>query len=556
MFFSGLTLALSSGLRGVSTSGSGMPFTESQGSDAPVIKKVSKAILNNELVRGAGRALGALGLVAAATIFGVGVLGRGDITNVTLLYLFEIAAVSVWMGYRPSLVAAVGSALALDYLFLPPYGTLIIGSGREILTFGGMFATAVFISSLNERLRKQARAARQSERRMEALYGLARELVDAASADELCRRSVSQVELVGSLTACILIRRGDGFARAIRSGGQVAVETEDVGAANWAAAHLEAAGLGTRNCPSAMACYIPLIAARGCIGVLSLRARDQAGGAQPRASSLIVSMARQIAMALERALLSEEKQAAQIEAETERIRSAVLSSVSHDLRAPLAVIASASSTLVEHGDRLLEPARTEMSRIINDEARRLNELLKSLLDVTRLQSGGLKVTHEWESLEEVVGSTLRRVDERNKDRHLRANVPSDLPLLRLDAILIEQVLLNLVDNAFKHALSEQAVEIEVAIRDGEAIVSVIDHGKGVAADEVTKIFDKFYRSEDAAGGGLGLGLTIARGIVEAHGGRIWAEHTSGGGLTVHFTLPLSPAPPRLAGFEAAERASL
>lgn len=517
-----------------------------------MIQRLTKAILSNELVRGAGRALASLVLVSLVTVFGLGVLGRTDVTNVTLLYLFEIATVSLWLGYQPSLLAAVGSALALDYWFLPPYGTLIIGSGREILTFAGMFATAVFISTLNERLRRQARAARQSERRMESLYGLARELVDATSVDELCRRAIDQIELVGNLTATVLIRQGDTFSRAVRSGGMVAVETEDLGAASWAAAHLEPAGLGTRNCPRATACYVPLIAARGCIGVLSLRARDEDAGAQPRASSLMISMARQLALALERALLSEEKQAAQIEAETERIRSAVLSSVSHDLRAPLAVIASASSTLVEHGDLLGEASRTEMSRIINDEARRLNELLKSLLDVTRLQSGGLRVSREWESLEEVVGSALRRVDERTKGRHLRASVPSDLPLLQLDAILIEQVLLNLIDNAFKHSLSEQAVEVEAAVRGGEAVLAVIDHGKGIAGDELTKIFDKFYRSEGSTGGGLGLGLTIARGIVEAHGGRIWAAQTPGGGLTICLTLPLSAAPPHLTGLEAGE----
>jgi two-component system sensor histidine kinase KdpD len=262
-----------------------------------------------------------------------------------------------------------------------------------------------------------------------------------------------------------------------------------------------------------------------------------------------------LALALERALLSEEKQAAQIEVETERVRNAVLSSVSHDLRSPLAVIASASSTLAEHGERLQVAARVEMSRIIHEEARRLNELLKSLLDVTRLQSGGLKVSREWESLEEVVGSVLRRVDERSAGRHLRANVPSDLPLLQLDAILVEQVLLNLVDNAFKHSHTEQAVDIDVGVRGDEVVVSVIDHGKGIADDEISRIFEKFYRSDDAPGGGLGLGLTLARGIVQAHGGRIWASHTPGGGLTVQFTLPLSAAPPRLTGAEASEGVS-
>jgi len=227
----------------------------------------------------------------------------------------------------------------------------------------------------------------------------------------------------------------------------------------------------------------------------------------------------------------------------------VLSSVSHDLRAPLAVIASASSTLAEHGDRLQMPARAEMARIIHEEARRLNELLKSLLDVTRLQSGTLRISRDWESLEEVVGSVLRRVDERNRGRYLRAHVPADLPLLQMDAILVEQAILNLVDNAFKHGLSEQAVDLDIAVRGDQVTVSVIDHGRGLAGDELGKIFEKFYRSEEAVAGGLGLGLTIAKGIVEAHGGRISASHTPGGGLTVQFSLPITPGPPRLAALE-------
>jgi two-component system, OmpR family, sensor histidine kinase KdpD len=511
--------------------------------------------LNNGRVQGGGRALGSLLLVGLVTVFGMGVLGREDVTNITLFYLFGIAGVSLWLGYRPSLLAALSGALCLDYFFLPPYGTFIIGSAREIVTFTGLFATAVFISTLNEKLRKQARAARQNERRMEFLYGLTRELIDATSVDDLSARAATQIELATNQMACVLIRRGETFSRAVRSGGAAALETEDLGAASWAAAHLEPAGLGTRNCSEARACYVPLIAARGCIGVLSLRPREQDRGALPRPSSLVLSMARQLALALERALLSEEKQAAQIEVETERVRNAVLSSVSHDLRSPLAVIASASSTLAEHGERLQVAARVEMSRIIHEEARRLNELLKSLLDVTRLQSGGLKVSREWESLEEVVGSVLRRVDERSAGRHLRANVPSDLPLLQLDAILVEQVLLNLVDNAFKHSHTEQAVDIDVGVRGDEVVVSVIDHGKGIADDEISRIFEKFYRSDDAPGGGLGLGLTLARGIVQAHGGRIWASHTPGGGLTVQFTLPLSAAPPRLTGAEASEGVS-
>jgi two-component system sensor histidine kinase KdpD len=500
-------------------------------------------------------ALSGIAAAAALTPLAVLVLGREDVSNVAILYLFLIAGVSIHLGYRPSILAAITSTLCFDYYFLFPYHSFAIMHGRQLLTFGGMFGTALFISALNERLRKQARAARHSERRTEHQYGLVKALADAESLETLCTNAARQIELAGNAVVSILLRRGEeGFHRAFRAGGASALEAEDLGAADWAAAHLEMAGLGSREFPSATAIYLPLVAARGCVGVLGLRP-PEGGAARP--SSLIVSMARQVAVAIERVLLADEKHTALLDAETERIRSAVLSSVSHDLRAPLAVIASASSTLLEHGDRLPGSGRAEMARIIHDEARRLNELLKSLLDITRLQSGSLHVNRDWESLEEVVGSVLNRIDERVRGRHLLTNVPSDLPLLHIDAILIEQVLLNLIDNAFKHSISDQPIEIDIATRGAEsAIVSVIDHGTGIDPSELTRIFDKFYRSGASLGGGLGLGLTIARGIIEAHGGRIWATQTAGGGLTIQFTLPLSTgAPGPVVGMEPFESAS-
>ncbi len=485
---------------------------------------------------------GVVGTTGAARV----VLGRQDVANVMLVFLATIGVASISLGFRMGLLAAGAGSLAFDYYFLPPYHSVAITGFRNVMTFLGMFATAVFLSSVHEKLRREMVAARLSHGRVEALYALARELADSASVTEICCRSAAQIEKLIGGAACVLVREGGSFTRAYRRGGAVALATEDLGAAGWAASHLEPCGLGTCNCEGASAWYVPLVAGRGCIGVLRLRPEEGGGAAVAvEQSSLVGSMARQIALALDHEMLSLEKQSALLEAETERIRSAVLSSVSHDLRAPLAVIASASSTLVEHGDRLHGLARIEMGRIINDEAKRLNELLRSLLDVTRLQGGRIRISQEWESLEEIVGAALERIKERTAGRVLRANIPSDLPLLRMDAPLIEQAVFNLLDNALKHSLSEQPVEIDLAIRDGQVVVYVIDHGQGLAGGELTRIFDKFYRTERAASGGLGLGLTVARGIVEAHGGKIWATHTQGGGLTVQFTLPLDTSAPLL-----------
>jgi two-component system sensor histidine kinase KdpD len=344
----------------------------------------------------------------------------------------------------------------------------------------------------------------------------------------MCVGAAKQIEGVTGNEVCLLLKDDAGeLSSAFGAGGVAPVGSEDLDAATWAANHLEPAGAGTRNLPSGKTCYLPLIAGRGCIGVVSLRAREP-GGAPARPSSLIVAMVNQCAMSIERGLLIDETQATRLEVETERIRNAVLSSVSHDLRTPLAIIGSAASTLMEHGDRLESKARTEMAKIVNDEARRLSELLKSLLDITRLQSGGLRVNRDWESLEEVIGSVLRRIEEQAGTGQVLANVPSTLPLVRIDAILIEQVLANLIDNALKYARSEGPIEINIAIRSElDVVVSVIDHGRGIPSGELTRIFEKFYRNGETSGTGLGLGLTIARGIVEAHGGRIWAVQTAG-----------------------------
>jgi two-component system sensor histidine kinase KdpD len=503
-----------------------------------------------------GRDLMGVAAVAAVTALALWLGGRHDLTNTSIAYLFVIALVSTRCGYRPAVLAAIAGALCLDYFFLPPYGTLNIDNGRDIVTELSMLGVAVLVSTLNERARKQARAARLSEHRTQSLYALVKELADARSIDDVCTAGIRHIETGIGVSARVLIRaEPDGFQCAFSDYGRVALETEDLDLAHWVAKHLEPAGKGTRNTPDATVCYIPLTATRGCVGVLAIRARESASAEAIQSVSLVQSMAQQWAMAIERTLLAEEKHAVEVEAETERIRNAVLSAISHDLRTPLTVITSASSTLVEHGDRLQLSARAEMSRLINDEAKRLSDLLKSLLDVTRLQSGGLRVNRDWESLEEVMGSVLRRVDERRGlgRWQLRTHVPSDLTLVQIDAILIEQVLINLIDNALTYAGNDFPIEINIATRgERDVMISVIDHGGGIRSEELPHIFDKFYRSDGTTGHGLGLGLTLARGIVEAHGGKMWAGHTPGGGLTVQFTLPVANAAPHMIEAELSE----
>ena len=497
-----------------------------------------------------------IAVAGAATALGLWFGGRKDLPNTAIAYLFVIALISMRLGYRPAILAAITSALCIDYFFLPPYGSFNIDQGRDLVTEVSMFGVAIFVSTLNERLRKQAQAARLSERQTESLYALVKELADARSMDDLRIAGLRQVESAAGVSARLLIRNGDAV-HAFSTEGRVVLEIAELDAANWAMSHLEPAGQGTPNLSNSAACCLPLVARRGCIGVLTIRAREGVSPAVLGPSSLLQSMARQMAMAIERSLLFEEKRAAEIEAETERIRNAVLSSVSHDLRTPLTVITSAASTLVEHGERLQTAARAEMARLISEEASRLGDLLKSLLDVTRLQAGRLNVNREWESLEEVVASVLRRVEERTGQEawRLRTSLQDDLPMLKIDATLIEQVLINLTNNALAYAGNDLPIEVNISVHDeDDVLVSVTDHGKGLNPEDLTRVFEKFFRVGGNSGSGLGLGLTLARGIVEAHGGKMWATATPGGGLTVQFTLPIASGAPMAMEDEPSEGA--
>jgi two-component system sensor histidine kinase KdpD len=262
---------------------------------------------------------------------------------------------------------------------------------------------------------------------------------------------------------------------------------------------------------------------------------------------LLETFASQIGTAIERTLLAEEKRSTQLQFETEQLRNTLLSSVSHDLRTPLAVITGASSALVEDHGRLDQDQKHELASTVYEGVRRLNRLVRNLLDMTRVEAGALQVTKEWFDIEEVIGAALGRLEDRLADRKVTTRVPADLPLVRFDDVLVEQVLINLLENAVKYTPSDSPIEVSAEITGGELLVSVVDHGPGLPPDELERVFDKFHRVErEGATEGIGLGLTISRGVVVAHGGRLWAENRPEGGAAFHFTLPIEGAPPEIA----------
>jgi two-component system sensor histidine kinase KdpD len=259
---------------------------------------------------------------------------------------------------------------------------------------------------------------------------------------------------------------------------------------------------------------------------------------------LLETFANQTALAIERAQLADQSERAQVQIETERMRNLLLSTVSHDLRTPLASITGAASGLLQHRDHL-DDHSYELAQIAYEEAERLNRLVSNLLEMSRLESGNIQVTKEWQPLEEVVGTTLLRLEKVLGDRPLTTTLPEDLPLLLIDSSLIEQALVNLLENAAKYTPPQAEIELSAWDEGDQVVVEVADRGPGIPDGDEERIFDKFYRARPTTAGGVGLGLTICRTIIEAHGGRIWALNRPGGGAAFRFTLPLEGEPPQV-----------
>jgi two-component system sensor histidine kinase KdpD len=301
------------------------------------------------------------------------------------------------------------------------------------------------------------------------------------------------------------------------------------------------AGRGTDTLPEAEALYVPLMSSGGPVGVLGLRLADPKRPFQPEQLRLLESFANQAGASIENERLAEESEKVRVQAEAERLRSSLLSSISHDLRTPLAVITGSASVLLDPKEPLDTKTQKLLAQDIFDEADRLNRLLVNLLEMTKLSSGALVLNKETQPLEEVVGSALARLQKKLEGRPVRTHLPEDLPMLPLDSLLMEQVFINLIDNAIKYTPNGSQIEITAHVEDNRLRVDVADRGPGLEKGDEKRIFEKFYRGAKVnRQSGAGLGLAICRGAVEAHGGEIWAENREYGGTRFCFTLPLDP----------------
>ena len=486
-------------------------------------------------------------VVAASTAINWYFFGHDQLPDVVMVFLLGVLVVSMRFGYMPSLLAAVLSVIAFDFFFVPPYFSFAVTDLRHIVTFVVMFVVALVISHLTKRVRDQADSARNSERRTASLYALSRELGVAHGRQRLIEVAERHIrDVFGGARIAVLTPGAHGMLEpAFVEPGTFDPADKDLGVAEWAWLHQRPAGVGTDTLPSARALFLPLKGARGRVGVLAIYPSPATRLDDPDERQLIDTFAGLVGSAIERTELVEEARKARLRVETEQLRNSLLSSVSHDLRTPLAVVQGATSSLLdEHGPK--DPkVRRELLQTAHEESLRLNRLVRNLLDMTRLEAGALRVQKEPQPVEEVVGAALGRMEDRFHGREVHANIPLDMPLVPFDSALIEQVLINLLENATKYTPAGSPIDVSARAKGDEAEIEVADRGPGVDVHDRERVFEKFYRAREGEGGGVGLGLTICRGIVSAHGGRIWVDDRPGGGAVFRFTLPLEKTAPSL-----------
>ncbi len=488
----------------------------------------------------------AVAATAAATGVGYAIDSLSlSIGNISVAYLLAVLVVAMKAGLRPAILASLASFLAFNFLFTEPRYTLTIADTQNIITVAFFLVAAFIVSNLAARLRTQVTAARESARRTTNLYDFGRKITAAATLDDVLWAVVHHVANTIRGKSVVLLPTGPGLAVAAGYPPEDQLDERSAAAAEWAWVHGKIAGRGSSTLPVALWLFIPLKTTRAPVGVLGVQMTEDADIPSPDQMRLLETLADQAAVAVERTTLVADIEAARVATERERLRSALLSSLSHDLRTPLVSILGAASSLIGNDLALDGAGRRDLAQTIQDEAERLNRYVQNLLDMTRLGAGALKPRVDWADLRDIVGAAVERARRLARAHTIRVEIAADMPLLCVDAVLMQQVVFNLLDNACKYSPAGTVVKVW-AIRAREHIaIEVADQGPGIPPDDRERVFDMFTRIDHGdAQSGTGLGLAICRGLVEAHGGTIRAEpglHGAGTSILIH--LPLPPDPP-------------
>ena len=486
----------------------------------------------------------AFAVLAVAAALGLGVLiqPRLGIENVDLVFLTAVVGVAVRYGLLPSLVASVVASLCYNFFFLPPIYTFTIADPTNVAAFVFFIIVAVIVSHVAARSRTEAVIAHGRVRTVESLYAFSRKLAGVGTMDDVLWATAYQTALMLKVRVVLLLPERGSIAVKAGYPPEDTLDEADLAAANWAWTNNHAAGRGSDTLPGAKRLFLPMRTGRGAIGIVGIDSDKPGPLLTPDQRRLLDALIDQSALAIERVSLVGDLERAKRTAETDRLRSALLTSISHDLKTPLAAVLGTAGTLRDLSGQLTETQKRDLLATIVDESERLNRFIANLLDMTRLESGAVVPNTSLHDPGEIVGTALNRAAKILARHRVEVDLAAGLPMLELDAVLFEQVLFNLLDNAAKYAPPDTTIRIR-GWRDGESVcLQVMDEGDGIPPADLERIFDKFYRAQkgDHVRAGTGLGLAISRGFVEALHGTITAANRvdrSGAAFTVRMPVP-------------------
>lgn len=487
---------------------------------------------------------GGLLMVVAVTVISALFADHIELINVALLYQLPVMMSAFWWGRWPSYLTAFCAVVLFDFFFIPPVFTLNVADIKHFWSFIIFLIVAFIIGGRTEQLRRQAATARQRELSTRALFDFSREIAAVVDLDFIAKRLVKQVaETVGRSIAVMLPDKAGKLSvwAEYQSQGKPLSLTEEpleAAAAAWAFEYGRAAGSSTDISPEARYFYVPLKTNDSTVGILAIHLTGLR--VSPEEKRLIEAWVGLAAIAVERVNYAEKAREAALLAESDRLRTALFNSISHELRTPLSSIVGSVSTLLEAEGVYSEKARHELLETIYEGAARMERLITNLLDTARLESGMMRLKIDWCDMVDIIGTALQRLGEAVSHYAVEVEAEQDLPLLRADCVLLEQVMINLLDNAMKYSAYQGEISIAVKPEDRSILVSVADRGSGIPEEDLSRIFDKFYRVQQPKHiSGTGLGLSICKAIIEAHGGTVWAEHRGGGGSVISFRVPAS-----------------
>jgi two-component system, OmpR family, sensor histidine kinase KdpD len=480
------------------------------------------------------------GVVALAVLVGALVHGIWAQANLTMLFLLAVVIVALEWGRGPATLAAIVSLGAFAFFFGPPSFTYTMTDAQYLVTVAALLVVGLVIGTLASRTREQAQAARSREAYMAALHALSGELAATNDTDAVLQAVGRHIGATFGRGVAIFLPKGETLEVRYESPGFPLSENERA-VADWVYRHGHSAGYGTDTVPAAAARYMPLKTSQRIVGVLGVQPPSSGPRLAAEQRRLLDAFASQAALAIERVELAEEARRGDIARETERLQTALLNSISHDLRTPLASITGALTTLADHPPAD-EAVRRELLQNAKEQAERLNHLVGSLLDMNRLEAGTLRLRLAPGDVEDLIGAAIAQLGDAARERTIRVTVDPRLPAVPMDFALVTQALVNVLDNALRYSPPDAPVDVVARLLGNEVQIRVEDRGPGVPPGDMTRIFDKFYRVQhDGTGAhGAGLGLAISHGIIEAHGGRIWAANRPDGGAVVAFALPVRP----------------